>query len=131
LREYKIRYHHYFHSVAEQILITHLTFVNSECFWLAQDLTVSYRHISVHFSVWRDQHTVGSSSPLDLGLGTDHTCSGYSWLSTWLYLEWITIQNWKAHQWPLSGGLEILIWILLWRSWAIVAMDSRRLNLRV
>jgi hypothetical protein len=33
--------------------------------------------------------------------------SGYSWLSTWLYLEWTTIQNWKAHQWPLSGGLEI------------------------
>jgi hypothetical protein len=27
--------------------------------------------------------------------------------------------------------LEILIWILVWRSWAIVAMDSRRLNLRV
>jgi hypothetical protein len=58
-------------------------------------------------------------------------CSGYSWLSTWLYLEWTTIQNWKAYQWPLFGGLEILIWILVWRSWAIVAMDSRRLNLRV
>jgi hypothetical protein len=27
--------------------------------------------------------------------------------------------------------LEILIWILVWRSWAILAMDSRRLNLRV
>jgi hypothetical protein len=58
-------------------------------------------------------------------------CSGYSWLSTWQYLKWTTIRNWKAHQWPLSGGLEILIWILVWRSWAIVAMDSRRLNLRV
>jgi hypothetical protein len=33
----------------------------------------------------------------------DH-CSGYSWLSTWLYLEWTTIQNWKS--------LVILIWRL-------------------
>ena len=67
---------------------------------------------------------------LPWGQGKD-LCSGYSWLSTWQYLEWITIRNWKAHQWPLSGGLEILIWILVWRSWATVAMNSRRLNLRV
>ena len=34
-------------------------------------------------------------------------CSGYSWLSTWLYLEWTTIQNWKAHLWCWSGRWEI------------------------
>jgi hypothetical protein len=34
-------------------------------------------------------------------------CSGYSWLSTWLYLGWTTIQNWKAHLWSWSWGWEI------------------------
>ena len=29
-------------------------------------------------------------------------CNGYSWLSTWLYLEWATIQNWRAHLWSRS-----------------------------
>jgi hypothetical protein len=39
--------------------------------------------------------------------GAKTICSGYFWLSTWLYLEWTTVQIWKAHQWPLSGRLEI------------------------
>jgi hypothetical protein len=43
------------------------------------------------------------------------TCSGYSWLSTWLYLEWTKIQNWKAHQWPLSGVWEIEVSDLDWK----------------
>jgi hypothetical protein len=34
-------------------------------------------------------------------------CSGYSWLSTWLYLKWTTIQNQRAHLWPWSWGWEI------------------------
>jgi hypothetical protein len=50
-------------------------------------------------------HTLKEIMPCDLTM----YCSGYSWLSTWLYLEWTTIQNWKAHQWPLSGGWEIEI----------------------
>jgi hypothetical protein len=41
-----------------------------------------------------------------------YECSGYYWLSTWPYLEWTTIQNWKAHQWPLSWGLEIEVFDL-------------------
>jgi hypothetical protein len=31
-------------------------------------------------------------------------CNGYSWLSSWLYLEWTTIQNWRAHLWSISWG---------------------------
>ena len=34
-------------------------------------------------------------------------CNGYSWLSIWLYLEWTTIQNWKAHLWSRSWDWEI------------------------
>jgi len=36
-------------------------------------------------------------------------CSAHSWLSTWLYLEWTTIQNWKAHLWSWSWGWEIQV----------------------
>jgi hypothetical protein len=49
----------------------------------------------------------GSHEANSSALSQVPTCSAYSWLSTWLYLEWTTIQNWKAHQWPFSGGLEI------------------------
>ena len=36
-------------------------------------------------------------------------CNGWSWLSTWLYLEWTTTQNWKAHLWSRSWGWEIQV----------------------
>jgi hypothetical protein len=46
-------------------------------------------------------------------------CDGYYWLSTWLYLEWSTIQNGRTHLWSrfwgwktqvsdLDPGMEIL-----------------------
>jgi hypothetical protein len=58
------------------------------------------------------------------------TCSGYSWLSTWLYLEWTTIQNWGLTSDPNleAGRYKFLTSILAWRSWSIVAMNSRRLR---
>jgi hypothetical protein len=47
--------------------------------------------------------------------------SGYSWLSTWLYLEWTTVQNWKALTCELSpGGWEIQV------SDLVVGMESLR-----
>jgi hypothetical protein len=36
-------------------------------------------------------------------------CNGCVCLSTWLYLEWTTIQNWKAHLWSWSWGWEIQV----------------------
>jgi hypothetical protein len=35
--------------------------------------------------------------------------SGYSWLTTWLYLEWTIIQNRKAHLWSWSTVWEIQV----------------------
>jgi hypothetical protein len=36
-------------------------------------------------------------------------CNDHSWLSTWLYLKWTTIQNWKAHLWSWSCGWKIRV----------------------
>jgi hypothetical protein len=58
-------------------------------------------------------------------------CSGYSWLSTWLYLEWTTIQNWKdqitCDPNLEAGRYKFLTWILH-RDWGIVAMNHGRLR---
>jgi hypothetical protein len=45
---------------------------------------------------------------------------------TWLYLEWTTIQNWKATCNPdlEAGRHKFLTWILAWRSWGLVAMKN-------
>ena len=32
------------------------------------------------------------------------TWNSYSWLSTWLYLEWTTIQNWRTQLWFRAWG---------------------------
>ena len=38
--------------------------------------------------------------------------NGYYWLSTWVYLEWSTIQNWRAHLWSRSWGWETQVFDL-------------------
>jgi hypothetical protein len=49
--------------------------------------------------MWWLLSTVGRWGPYSAILLMLHppsisVCSGYSWLSTWLYLEWTKIQNW-------------------------------------
>ena len=35
-------------------------------------------------------------------------CYGYSQLSPWLFLEWTTIQKWRAHLWSRSWGWKTI-----------------------
>ena len=52
---------------------------------------------------------------------------GYSWLSTWWFLEWIKSQKERGHLWTRARGWgehRPLIRILVWRYWSRLAMKS-------
>ena len=56
-------------------------------------------------------------------------CDDYSWLSSWLHLEWITIQKWRGHLWCRSWGWKTQTSdpdVMKCRSWNIV--DVKRLG---
>jgi hypothetical protein len=50
-----------------------------------------------------ERFTVWIGHPRRTTVGQDVTCDGYSWFSTFLYLEWTTIQKWRACLWSRSS----------------------------